>query len=112
MKLLIAGSRSIKNFDLSKYVSPDVDLIICGGANGVDAIAEKYADEHRISKLVLKPKYALYKKAAPIRRNEQMVDISDKVLIIWDGSSKGTEYTMRYAKKKEKEITVVEVRNN
>lgn len=58
MKLLIAGSRSIKNFDLSKYVSPDVDLII------------------------------------------------------WDGSSKGTEYTMRYAKKKEKEITVVEVRNN
>lgn len=112
MKLLIAGSRSIKSFDLSKYVSPDVDMIICGGANGVDSIAEKYADEHRISKLVLKPRYSLYGKAAPIKRNEEMVDICDRVLIIWDGSSKGTEYTLSYAKKKTKNITVIMIENN
>ena len=49
MKLLVAGSRSIKEFDLSPYIPDDVDEIISGGANGIDAIAEKYADDHRIS---------------------------------------------------------------
>ena len=39
MKLLIAGSRSITNFDLSPYISQDVDTIISGGACGVDRLA-------------------------------------------------------------------------
>ena len=41
-----------------------------------------------------------------------MVDICDRVLIIWDGASKGTEYTLSYAKKKAKNITVVKIENN
>ena len=36
MKLLIVGSRRITNFDLSPYISNDVDTIISGGADGVD----------------------------------------------------------------------------
>ena len=39
MKLLIVGSRSISDFDLSPYVSKDVDTVISGGAGGVDSIA-------------------------------------------------------------------------
>lgn len=46
MKLLIVGSRSIENFDLSPYVSDEVDTIISGGAVGIDSLAEKYADLH------------------------------------------------------------------
>ena len=45
MKLLIAGSRGIKNFDLEKYVPEEVTLIISGGAAGIDALAEEYADK-------------------------------------------------------------------
>lgn len=45
MKLLVAGSRSITSFDLSPYVPADVDLIITGGAKGVDTLAEVYARE-------------------------------------------------------------------
>ena len=99
MKLLIAGSRCIKDFDLSLYIPCDVDTIICGGANGIDRLAEEYADQHRFSKYVFRPHYDLYGKAAPLVRNRQMVDIADAVLIIWDGRSKGTKYTMDYARK-------------
>ena len=53
MKLLIAGSRSITNFDISPYIPENVELIISGGASGVDTLAEQYADEHKISKLIL-----------------------------------------------------------
>ena len=109
MKLLIAGSRSIKDFDLAGHVPPEVELIISGGADGVDTLAEKYADENRISKLILRPKYEKYGKAAPLKRNEEMVDLADAVLIIWDGKSKGATYTAKYASKKNKPCTVIKV---
>jgi len=107
MKLLIIGSRSITDFDLSPYIGTAVDTIISGGADGIDSLAEQYADLHRLSKYILRPRYDLYGRAAPIKRNEQMVDMADAILIIWDGSSKGTQYTLKYARKKNKPITLV-----
>ena len=109
MKLLIAGSRSIADFDLTEYIPEGIELIISGGAKGVDTIAEKYADKHKISKLILHPNYSLYGRAAPIKRNEIMVDLADNVLVIWDGKSKGAMYTAEYAKKKGKDVIVVTV---
>ncbi len=108
MKLLIVGSRSIENFDLSPYISADVDAIISGGACGIDSLAEQYADLHRLTKYILRPRYDLYGRAAPLKRNEQMVDMADSVLVIWDGVSKGAQYTLKYAKKKNKQITLVQ----
>ena len=107
MKLLIVGSRSITDFDLSPYIPEDVDTVISGGASGIDSLAEQYADLHRLSKYIIRPRYDLYGRAAPLKRNEQVVDIADAVLVIWDGCSKGTQYTLKYAKKMSKPITLV-----
>ena len=107
MKLLIVGSRSITNFDLSPYICADVDTIISGGAGGVDSLAEQYADLHRLSKYILRPRYDLYGRAAPLKRNEQMVDTADAVLIIWDGHSKGTQFTLNYCRKSGKPTTLI-----
>ena len=107
MKLMIAGSRGITDFDLSPYISGDVDTIISGGACGIDGLAEQYADLHRLSKYIMRPRYDLYGRAAPLKRNEEMVDMADAVLIVWDGQSKGTQYTLKYAKKRNKPVTVV-----
>lgn len=109
MKLLIVGSRSITDFDLSPYISKNVDTIVSGGAEGVDCLAEQYADLHRLSKYIMRPRYDLYGRAAPLKRNEQMVDIADAVLIVWDGKSKGTRYTLNNAKKKHKPVTLVQI---
>ena len=108
MKLLIVGSRSIKNFDLSPYICKDVDTIISGGASGIDYLAEKYADTHHLSKYILRPHYNLYRRAAPLKRNEQMVDMADAIIVVWDGYSKGTEYTIKYAEKINKKITLIQ----
>ena len=109
MKLLIVGSRSIQDFDLSPYIPPDTDLIISGGANGVDTAAEEYADRKKISKVILRPQYQLYGKAAPLKRNETMVELADTVLVVWDGVSRGTKYTAEYARKQDKPTTVVKI---
>ena len=51
MKLLIAGSRSILNFDLTPYIPENVEVIISGGAKGLDQLAEKYAGKIDIYKV-------------------------------------------------------------
>ena len=107
MKLLIVGSRSITDFDLTPYIPDDVNVIISGGANGIDTLAERYADKHRISKFILRPQYELYGRGAPLKRNQKMVDMADAVLVIWDGKSSGTQFTINYTKKIGKAITVI-----
>ena len=109
MKLLIVGSRSITKFDLSSYITKDADTVISGGAGGIDSIAEQYADSHRLSKYIVRPRYDLYGRAAPLVRNRQMVDMADAVLVIWDGHSKGSQHTLTYAKKMNKPVTLVEL---
>ena len=109
MKLLIVGSRSITDFDLTPYVPKGVDVIISGGAGGIDSLAEKYADKKRLSKYILRPRYELYGRAAALKRNEEMVNMADSVLVIWDCFFKGTQYTIKYAKKTNKPMTVIEI---
>ena len=109
MKVMIAGSRGISSFDLSKLIPQDTKLIICGGAIGIDNLAEEYADKHKISKLVLRHDYKKYGKAAPLRRNEIMVDISELVIVVWDGKSRGTKYTADYATRKGKALKVITI---
>ena len=107
MKLLIAWSRSITAFDLSPHIPSTVDTVISGGAGGIDSLAEQYADFHRLSKYIIRPRYDLYGRAAPLKRNEQMVDMADAVLVIWDGHSKGAQYTVKYARKTNKPLTLI-----
>ena len=107
MKLLVVGSRSIKEFDISQYIPEGIDTIISGGAKGVDELAEKYADSHKLSKIILRPKYHLYRRSAPLKRNDEMVEMADKILVIWDGVSRGTKHTIDYAKKLNKDINVI-----
>ena len=109
MKLLIIGSRTITDFDLTNHIPEETELIISGGAKGMDTVAERYADEHGIEKLIIKPQYEKFGRAAPIKRNEEMVDAADAVLAVWDGESRGTKYTLNYAKKKNKKIIEIVV---
>jgi len=85
MKLLIAGSRGITDFDLAPYIPDGTDTIISGGAKGIDTLAEQYAEQNGLKKIIIKPEYEKYGRAAPIKRNETMVELADAVLVIWDG---------------------------
>ncbi len=107
MRVLIVGSRNIPCFNISSYIPPETDHIISGGAKGIDSIAEAYADLHGIPKIIVRPQYQVYGRAAPIKRNEVMVDMADYIIAVWDGLSKGTKFTIDYAKKKGKMIQVI-----
>ena len=109
MKVLIAGPRTIDNIDISEYIPKDATVIISGGAKGIDTLAEMYADANNLEKIIIKPNYKRYGKFAPLKRNEEMVDMADKIIIFWDGKSRGTHFTLKYALKSHKPVQVFSV---
>ena len=95
MKLAIVGSRSITNYEkiseeIDIFIDEIPEVIISGGAKGVDSLAEKYAYENNIEILIFKPDWKKFGKSAGVIRNKDIIQNSTHVLAFWDGSSKGT----------------------
>ena len=106
MKVAIIGSRSITAINIEAHIEKE-DEIVSGGAKGVDSAAREYANKngHKLTEFL--PQYNLYGRAAPIYRNREIVDYADKVIIFWDGTSKGSLSVINYAKKIGKPYEVV-----
>ena len=98
MKIAIIGSRNINAINISEYIS-DYEEIVSGGAKGVDSCAAEFAQKNGIHLTEFLPEYERYGRAAPIIRNKKIVEYSDKLLIFWDGTSKGTLSVIKYAEK-------------
>lgn len=96
MKVLICGSRDITDKDyvymnLNKlYMNYNIDLIITGGASGVDTLAVQWADEHDIPSKIFPANWSLHGKSAGSIRNQQMIDLEPDLVVAFPGG-KGTE---------------------
>jgi hypothetical protein len=113
MRVCIIGSRSI---DQAEIVIPILDgfirehttgtpVILLGGAKGVDQISKSYAKTKGLTCIEFLPYHLLdnrveFNSKYFFIRNKQMIDNADKVLVFWDGKSKGTEYGIKYSQKK------------
>ena len=106
MKIAVVGSRNIIVTNIDKYIY-DGDEIVSGGAKGVDTCAAEYAKKNGIKLTVFLPQYERYGRAAPILRNKEIVDYADKIVVFWDGSSKGTLSVIKYAEKAGKPCEIV-----
>lgn len=108
--LLVSGSRGIRDikfvYECIDRMAP-FDQIICGGADGVDAITMRYCTERTIPCEILSPDYDSFGRTAPLIRNTAMVKRADKVLLVWDGESSGTADTLRKTKAMKKPFTLV-----
>lgn len=105
--VLICGSRSIKNLQISRYIRPSsCGAIVHGAAVGVDTIADSWAKANNLETIIYKPNYKVYGRRAPLVRDEEMVEFADVVIAFWNGVSKGTLYTVNYAKKIGRKVIV------
>ncbi len=89
---------------IDKYVPQNTELIVSGGAKGIDQVAEKYADKKGIAKLIIKPNYQKFGRGAPLIRNKEIVENADLILAFWDGKSRGTIHSVKYAMKCGKKV--------
>ena len=95
MKVAVIGSRDIRYVDLDAFLPIGTTEIVSGGARGVDACARRYARTHGIKLTEFLPDYDTYGRAAPLRRNDRIVEYAELVLALWDGTSRGTQYVVR-----------------
>ena len=107
MKLAIIGSRNLEVQNLGDYLPSTVTEIVSGGARGIDTVAATYAKQNGITLTEFLPDYQRYKRGAPLKRNQQIADYADEVLAFWDGTSRGTMYTVDLFKKLGKNVTIV-----
>lgn len=94
MKIIVAGSRTYTNHQYVYTVLDSViqrsDIVMQGGAQGVDQIAATWCRTHHVACREFKAEWEVYGKAAGTLRNAFMAHDSDALIAFWDGSSPGT----------------------
>lgn len=101
MKLGIVGYRNYTNYEqfcihINKI--PGIAMIISGGCQGADKLAERYALENNIPMIIHKPEWDKYGKSAGPIRNALIVSGSDMIIAFLHKDSKGTKDTIKKAK--------------
>ena len=118
MKVIIAGSRGITDYEVVKAACVESQFefteVVSGKARGVDSLGEDYAAEIGVSvaefpadwedisvpgALVKYNSYGAYNAKAGMQRNWKMAKHADALVAIWDGKSKGTKAMINFAKK-------------
>lgn len=101
MKVLACGSRSWTNVDAIRariYRLPADAIVMHGDAPGVDRMAALAAEEHGLAVKAFPADWKRHGRRAGFLRNLVMLDQEpDLVLAWWDGTSRGTEHTIREA---------------
>lgn len=112
-KVIIAGSRTIKDYLLVKSIILEskfkIDEVVCGEANGVDSLGKRWAQENNIPIQSFPADWKIYGRAAGYIRNGQMANYGNHLILIWTGdikSSPGSRNMLKLAQ--EKGLTIFE----
>ena len=106
-RVAIVGSRSLRMDNIGDYLPPNTTEIVSGGAKGIDQSAKIAAAERRLHLTEFLPEYARYGRAAPLIRNRDIVRYADYVLIVWDGTSRGTRAVIEDCKRLDKPHLII-----
>jgi hypothetical protein len=65
---------------------PDMVLLHGGSPRGAERIAACWADTRKVAQIVFKPDWARHRRAAPFRRNDQMLEVIPIGVVAFPGS--------------------------
>ena len=61
-------------------------VLLHGGGPGVETVAARWAEARGVHQLVCRPNWNAHGKAAPFRRNDELLDLLPKGVIAFPGS--------------------------
>lgn len=116
MKLAIVGTRSPsvsyqewEKLLLSKVDKLEITEVVSGGAKGIDTYAKIFAGRHHIPLMEFLPQYSAFGKAAPLRRNTQIVREANAVIAFPSADSRGTHHSISEARKMGERLIIVNI---
>lgn len=114
MKTIIAGGREIKDED---FVIRAIGLcpwaiteLVSGGCRGVDTIAAEWWESYGFEPTKFPADWNKYGKSAGPRRNKQMAEYAEALILIWDGRSSGSASMLEFAQ--ERNLYILDIRYN
>lgn len=116
MKLIIAGTRTLTpSFDfifssIKMLGITNITEIVSGGAPGVDLEGEHFASHMHLPVKRFLPDWDKHGKSAGPKRNRQMAEYADALLLIWDGQSKGSSSMKQEAIKLRRSVYEIVIR--
>ena len=88
----IAGGRDVANpaaviarLDMARAKYADI-ILVHGGGPGVERIAAQWADRNGVHQIVCKPDWNRHGRAAPFRRNDELLNLLPKGVIAFPGN--------------------------
>lgn len=117
-RIVVAGGRNYNNYQearefidacLAQLDEKDEIIIVSGGAQGADALGERYARENGFAVERYPADWKTYGRSAGPRRNQKMAELCDCVICFWDGQSKGTRSMISCAQKCHKPLWVKKI---
>lgn len=106
LKVIIAGSRSVKQMGLVVQAIErsgfSIIEVVCGEAEGPDTLGKRWAIQNGIAVKSMPADWWVnghYNKLAGFERNHSMGDYADALIAVWDGVSGGTKDMIQYMKK-------------
>jgi hypothetical protein len=104
MRVIIAGGRDIHDYNLVldaiNECNFNIQAVVSGGAKGVDALGERYAESADVPLHIFEADWETHGRAAGPIRNRKMAENADALIAIWDGKSRGTKNMIETATKK------------
>jgi len=104
MRVIIGGSRSISEpFALEDAIQQagfPITSVITGDSKGVDSLVAAWAKNQKIPITTMPVEWSKYGGRAEQIRNEQVVEIADACILIWDGFSQGTHQLREIVKRR------------
>ena len=110
-KVIIAGGRDFEDYEymceeLTDLFYNTIDFkrkeikIITGMAKGADTLAIRYAEEHKMTKILFPANWKAYPRIAGFLRNYDMLNVATHLIAFWDGKSSGTKHMIDIAQEK------------
>lgn len=76
------------------------DVILSGTAKGADKLGEVFAKAENVKLEQYPADWGKHGKSAGYKRNVEMAENADTLLVLWDGKSKGTKHMIDIAESK------------
>lgn len=112
MKLIIAGSRTITDYNYIKGAIvesgwlDEITEVVSGMARGIDTLGIKFAKECNITVKEFPADWKTYGNSAGHKRNYEMGVYADKAIVIIENESKGSRSMIKIMRELEKPVFI------
>lgn len=110
VRLGVVGSSSFwdreRLFGLLDKVKPKISFILCANTIGVGELAEEWATQNKVDKVVFYANKDRDGSGSAIKRANRLVKSCDWLFVFYDGKSGGTKYYLSAAEKYNKKYKI------